>query len=142
MRIGELAKVTKCTVETIRHYEREGLLPEPSRSTANYREYSPKHVERLRFIRNCRALDMAQDEIRALLKMLDRPASDCTSVNQLIEEHMEHVEVRICELLDLRQQLGDLRRRCQETASVDSCGILRELADMASRTKARSHHLS
>lgn len=58
MKIGELAKLTDCQVETIRYYEREGLLPEPARSEGNYRLYTQAHVERLTFIRNCRSLDM------------------------------------------------------------------------------------
>ena len=65
MKIGELATLTGCPVETIRYYEREGLLPAPSRSAGNYRQYDTAHVERLSFIRHCRSLDMTQEEIRA-----------------------------------------------------------------------------
>lgn len=57
MKIGELALAAQCTVETVRYYEKEGLLAEPARTSANYRSYGAAHVERLRFIRNCRALD-------------------------------------------------------------------------------------
>lgn len=60
MKIGELAKRTGCPVETIRYYEREGLLPEPARSEGNYRQYTLAHVERLSFIRHCRSLDAAR----------------------------------------------------------------------------------
>lgn len=73
MRIGELAKATDTQVETIRYYEREALLPQPGRTEGNYRVYGPEHVERLSFIRYCRSLDMALDEIRALLRMKDSP---------------------------------------------------------------------
>jgi len=73
MRIGELAKATDTQVETIRYYEREALLPQPGRTEGNYRVYGPEHVERLSFIRYCRSLDMALDEIRALLLMKDSP---------------------------------------------------------------------
>ena len=58
MKIGELAKLADCQVETVRYYEREGLLPAPARSEGNYRLYSSEHLERLTFIRNCRTLDM------------------------------------------------------------------------------------
>ena len=71
MKIGELAKLTDCQVETIRYYEREGLLPEPARSEGNYRLYTQAHVERLTFIRNCRSLDMTLEEIRSLLNLRD-----------------------------------------------------------------------
>ena len=59
MKIGELARLTQCTVETVRYYEREGLLPVATRTEGNFRAYGPEHIERLRFIRNCRALDMS-----------------------------------------------------------------------------------
>ncbi|MEE9100497.1 MULTISPECIES: Cd(II)/Pb(II)-responsive transcriptional regulator [Pseudomonas] len=131
MKIGELAKLTGCPVETIRYYEREGLLPEPSRSEGNYRQYDAIHVERLSFIRHCRSLDMTQDEIRILLGLRDRPESDCGTANRLIDEHLHHVEVRIAELQSLSQQLRDLRARCSGDGSSEDCGILRELEQPA-----------
>ena len=69
MKIGELAEATGTQIETIRYYEREGLLPEPGRSTGNYRIYDRVHADRLSFIRHCRALDMNLDEIRVLLRL-------------------------------------------------------------------------
>ena len=68
MKIGELAVATATQIETIRFYEREGLIPTPGRSTGNYRVYEASHVQRLIFIRRCRGLDMALDEIRTLLR--------------------------------------------------------------------------
>ncbi|MDF3935238.1 Cd(II)/Pb(II)-responsive transcriptional regulator [Pseudomonas citronellolis] len=127
MKIGELAKLTGCPVETIRYYEREGLLPEPARSGGNYRQYDGAHVERLSFIRHCRSLDMTQEEIRILLGLRDRPEADCGTANRLIDEHLHHVEVRIAELQSLRQQLQDLRARCSGSGNSEDCGILREL---------------
>ncbi|AGI25550.1 Cd(II)/Pb(II)-responsive transcriptional regulator [Pseudomonas sp. MT3] len=131
MKIGELAKLTGCPVETIRYYEREGLLPEPSRSEGNYRQYDAVHVERLSFIRHCRSLDMTQEEIRILLGLRDRPESDCGTANRLIDEHLHHVEVRIAELQSLSQQLRDLRARCRGEGNSEDCGILRELEQPA-----------
>ncbi len=131
MKIGELAKRTGCPVETIRYYEHEGLLPEPSRSEGNYRQYGAAHIERLLFIRHCRSLDMAQEEIRALLALRDRPESDCGTANRLIDEHLHHVEVRIAELQSLSRQLRDLRARCRGEGSSEDCGILRELEQPA-----------
>ncbi|MNP11117.1 HTH-type transcriptional regulator ZntR [compost metagenome] len=131
MKIGELAKITGCPVETIRYYEREGLLPEPARSEGNYRQYDASHVERLSFIRHCRSLDMTQDEIRILLGLRDSPEADCGTANRLIDEHLHHVEVRIAELQSLRHQLTDLRARCSGTGNSEDCGILRELQQPA-----------
>ncbi|GAC1030369.1 Cd(II)/Pb(II)-responsive transcriptional regulator [Pseudomonas sp. No.21] len=131
MKIGELARLTDCPVETIRYYEREGLLPEPSRSEGNYRQYTYAHVERLAFIRHCRSLDMTQQEIRELLRLRDSPEADCTAANRLIDEHIHHVEVRIAELRSLQEQLRQLRAHCQTAGSSESCGILRELEQPA-----------
>jgi Cd(II)/Pb(II)-responsive transcriptional regulator len=125
MKIGELAKLTDAQVETIRYYEREGLLPTPARSEGNYRLYTQAHVERLTFIRNCRSLDMTLDEIRSLLNLRDSPQDQCESINALIDEHIEHVNARITSLQALQQQLLDLRERCGDAA--DHCGILDRL---------------
>ena len=112
MRIGELADATQTTVETIRFYEREGLLPAPARSTGNYRQYTPVHAERLAFIRHCRNLDMTMDEIRQLLRFRDAPEGDCGQVDALLDEHIEHVAQRIRELRKLERELRMLRARC------------------------------
>lgn len=128
MKIGELARVTACAVETIRYYEREGLLAPPARSSANYRLYGTAHVERLTFIRNCRALDMTHGEIRALLTVRDG-AHDCSEANALLDSHIEHVSARIAELEQLKRQLLGLREQCAAPSAVAQCGILRELAE-------------
>lgn len=142
MKIGELARAAQCTVETIRYFEKKGLLPEPGRTAAHYRRYGQAHVHRLRFIRNCRALDMEQEEIRALLGVMDRPAEDCGAINRLLDEHMDHVDSRIEELLQLKRQLAALRLSCQSERSVDECGILHGLAAMKTSPKPlRSTHL-
>lgn len=127
MKIGELAKLTDCQVETIRYYEREGLLPAPARSEGNYRLYGETHAERLRFIRNCRALDMTLEEIRGLLGLRDSPREPCEGVNTLIDAHIQHVQARIANLQALQAQLLDLRARCLDEQAVAQCGILRQL---------------
>ena len=111
MKIGDLSKLTQTSVETIRYYEREGLLPEPSRTDGNYRIYGEAHAERLAFIRHCRGLDMTLDEIRQLLRFKDDPASDCGDVNALLDAHIGHVADRIRELRALEKQLKSLRER-------------------------------
>ncbi|UYO94918.1 Cd(II)/Pb(II)-responsive transcriptional regulator [Pollutimonas sp. M17] len=135
MRIGELAKAANCGTETIRYYEKEGLLPEPQRSNGNYRHYGKDHVERLRFIRNCRTLDMTHDEIRSLLAFVDRPQGDCEPVNELLDEHIGHVDLRIAELQRLRGQLKALRRQCASAQSIEHCGIIHGLASMPTLEK-------
>ena len=141
MKIGELASMAQCTVETVRYYEKEGLLPVPARTTANYRSYGKPHVERLCFIRNCRALDMTHEEIRTLLDLLDLPSEDCSGVNQLLDAHIGHVDVRIAELSQLKEKLVELRLACRTEKSVDQCGILRGLAvvETAQRDHRETH---
>lgn len=128
VKIGELGKQADCQVETIRYYEREGLLPVPGRSEGNYRVYGREHLERLVFIRNCRTLDMTLDEIRRLLLLIDRPEESCDSVNGLVDEHIRHVELRINSLLALQKQLVELRHRCAAERGVDECAIIQQLS--------------
>jgi Cd(II)/Pb(II)-responsive transcriptional regulator len=127
MKIGELAKKAGCQVETVRYYEREGLLPAPARSEGNYRLYGAAHLERLVFIRNCRTLDMTLEEIQRLLALRDLPHESCAGINSLVDEHIEHVEARINSLLALREQLSELRDRCHGPQEAEDCGILRQL---------------
>ncbi|MFC3286060.1 Cd(II)/Pb(II)-responsive transcriptional regulator [Litchfieldella rifensis] len=128
MKIGELARRVGCQVETIRYYEREGLLPMPARSAANYRLYGEAHAERLGFIRHCRALDMTLGEIRSLLDYHDHPKQPCHEADTLIDEHLAHVESRIAQLQALKQALVKLRARCNGESAASDCGILNELA--------------
>ncbi|PYE38609.1 MULTISPECIES: Cd(II)/Pb(II)-responsive transcriptional regulator [Psychrobacter] len=129
IKIGELAKRTGATVETIRYYEKEKLLPEPSRSEGNYRLYRENHIERLQFILHCRTLDMTLDEVRTLLQYWEEPDRDCGDVDTLLDEHIHAVEVRIEELKQLKQHLNVLRQKCVSRAPAKSCGILNALAD-------------
>ncbi|MCF2133749.1 MULTISPECIES: Cd(II)/Pb(II)-responsive transcriptional regulator [Burkholderiaceae] len=142
MKIGELAKRAGCTPETVRFYEKEGLLPVAARTGANYRAYGEAHLDRLRFVRNCRALDMTHDEIRVLLQAADAPARDCGAIDALVDEHLRHVSMRIDELQQLRAQLSALRERCHGARSVQDCGIMRGLAAMDGPTHvSRQTHL-
>ena len=127
LQIGELAIRTACRVETIRFYEKKGMLPSPPRSSGNYRLYGAAHVERLLFIRHCRSLDMTLDEIRRLLQVRDTPRDDCSEVSVLLDEHLRQIDVRIAELQQLRDQLGSLSLRCSGARTAEQCGILQEL---------------
>lgn len=128
MRIGELARVTGTQIETIRYYEREGLLASPARTEGNFRIYADVHAERLSFIRHCRSLDMTLDEIRALLRFKDVPTENCGDVNTLLDAHIGHVAARIRELRALEKLLKSLRERCREAQDAAHCGILNELS--------------
>jgi len=136
MKIGALAETTGTPVETIRFYEREGLLPPPARAENNYRQYQPIHVERLAFIRQCRNLDMTLDEIRALIQSREAPGQDCGEINTLLDEHIGHVAQRIRELRALEKDLKALRARCASPNAVADCGILDGLDRAASASPA------
>ncbi|MEH6493804.1 Cd(II)/Pb(II)-responsive transcriptional regulator [Halopseudomonas sp.] len=127
MRIGRLAELTGTAVETVRYYEKEGLLPEPSRSESNYRQYHARHLEQLFFIRNCRALDMTLNEIRELLALREQPQANCGDVTDLIDEHIDHVSSRLQSLTQLREQLIELRHRCRSASDGGHCGIIQQL---------------
>src|SRR5450830_412092 len=124
LKIGALAGQTGYTVEAIRHYEHAGLLPKPTRSAGNYRLYGSAHLERLQFIRHCRSLDMALDEIRTLLAVRDEPEQSCGTVNAMLDLHITQVRARITELHALEQQLSDIRSLCSENQASRDCAIL------------------
>lgn len=133
MKIGELAERSGCLVETIRYYERIGLLAPPERLANNYRAYDEFHAERLLFIRHCRALDMTLDEIRTLLDFRAAPQENCEGVNALLDKHIEHIVDRIANLSLLEAQLRDLRSRCVATGSTGPCEILHALGTTDAR---------
>lgn len=143
MKIGELASASDTAVETIRYYEREGLLPAPARTESNYRTYGPEHLARLQFIRYCRGLDMSLDEVRVLLRFKDSPLENCGDVNTVLDEHIGHVSRRIKELRALEKELKELRARCGEAREAQECGILEGLSNKASHSpkKGRGQHL-
>lgn len=145
MKIGELAAASSTPVETIRYYERAGLLPAPARTQGNFRVYEPGHVERLQFIRHCRGLDMSLDEVRVLLHFKDAPAEDCGDVNALLDEHIGHVSQRIRELRALERHLKELRECCGHAQAAERCGILSGLTQAAqapvAQRKKRPGHL-
>lgn len=140
MRIGNLAEATGTPVETIRFYEREGLIPAAQRSDNNYRVYTTAHAERLAFIRHCRNLDMALDEIRALLRLRDAPPNDCGEVNNILDAHIGHVAQRIRELRSLESSLKALRARCQSPHAMEACGILNQLDSVSAQGAKPAGH--
>jgi DNA-binding transcriptional MerR regulator len=135
MKIGDLARATLCPAETVRYYEREGLLPSPAHSGGNYRLYGPAHVARLRFIRHCRSLDMTHEAFR------DAPGKKCDEVNALLDEHIGHVARRIGELRVLERELKVLRGQCLVVRTARDCGIMQSLGrDSGRATTANENH--
>jgi Cd(II)/Pb(II)-responsive transcriptional regulator len=136
MKISDLAKAAHTQTETIRFYERKGLLPEAARTGANYRLYDASHVQRLAFIRHCRSLDMTLVEIAALLRFKDAPDDHCAEVNALLDAHVGHVAQRIKELKALEKELHALRLQCASNQPAANCGILSGLDAAARRGRS------
>lgn len=131
MRIGELARATGVDIETIRYYEKVRLLGLPARTDNGYRSYSRIHLERLAFIRHCRALDIPLADVRSLLAFLDNPQEDCAGINDLIDAQLDKVRARLASIQALERQLMSLRRQCSEPHSAAECGILHDLVAAA-----------
>jgi Cd(II)/Pb(II)-responsive transcriptional regulator len=131
MRISELGKATGVDAETIRYYEKAGLLPSPVRRDNGYRAYGEAEVQRLAFIRHCRALDMPVAEIKRLLEFVDHPAAECADVDRLIDAQLTRVRTRIASLRVLERQLVALRASCAAPNTAADCGILRDLVTAA-----------
>lgn len=131
MRIGELAKATGVDVETVRYYEKSGLLSEPARRDNGYRAYGSEHLERLAFIRHCRALDMPLADIRRLLDFVERPHADCGEIDQLIDAQLARVHARLASMQALERQLVSLRSQCAVRHQAGNCGILQDLVAAA-----------
>lgn len=131
MRIGDLARRTGVDVQTVRYYEREGLLSVPARTPAGYRAYGPQDLERLYFVRHCRSLDMPLADIRRLLSLATDSSVSCEQVNALVDAHLERVQAKRAALEVLEAQLGALRAQCSSGRRVADCGILEELIHAA-----------
>lgn len=140
MKIGELAKRTGSEVETIRYYEKEGLLPMPPRSEGNYRQYGEDDAERLLFIRHCRSLGMSLEDIRTLQHFQGRPDLACDEIDALLDRHLQETELQIQSLQRLQKQLQALRNTCRTHMSAQQCGILRNLASAAAGSDCICHH--
>jgi Cd(II)/Pb(II)-responsive transcriptional regulator len=128
MRIGELARLAHCDVETVRFYEREGLLDEPARETNGYRSYTGIHAAQLNFIRHCRSLGIGLTDIRMLRRFQADPSQPCDEVNELIDSQIARIHQQIESMRVLEQQLRTLRESCHaHQSSSAECGIMKSL---------------
>jgi DNA-binding transcriptional MerR regulator len=134
MKIGELAARAGVKVETIRYYEKIGLLPPPLRTTANYRNYGSAQANRLAFIRQARGLGFDIADIRSLLDLGDDPEQDCGHVDQLASGHLRAVERKIEQLEQLRGELNRMLTQCRGGRVAD-CRIMEALSDGGSRPR-------
>lgn len=125
--IGDLSKVTGTKVETIRYYERIGLLAAPPRTAGNYRAYGDAALGRLSFIRRARDLGFGIDQIRALLSLSEKKKRSCKAVDAIAREHLADVEVKLADLMALRCELASIIRQCG-CGTIADCRIIEALA--------------
>ena len=124
---GRLAAAAGCKAETIRFYEKIGLLPAPRRTASNYRTYAPEQVARLRFIRRARDLGFSVEEVRALLELADERERECSEVDALAQKHLIEVERKIADLQSLAGELRDIIGQCRG-GTIAECRIIDALA--------------
>jgi len=131
IRIGRLAEMSGVSIDTVRYYEREGLLPEPSRRASGYREYSQSDVERLRFVRRAKELGFTLTEIAELLSLTADRHSDMQGVKRKAEERLEQVETKLAELQRVKRGLKQLIAACPGHGELDRCPIVAALSSEA-----------
>jgi len=123
---GELARTTGCNIETIRYYEKTGLLPDPPRTGAGYRIYSAAHATRLRFILRARELGFSMEDIRGLMGLEDGTAPTCAEVKERTERHLADVQAKIADLRRIEKVLSVTAARCSGE-DVPDCPVLEAL---------------
>ncbi|MDF2466671.1 MAG: putative transcriptional regulator, MerR family [Ramlibacter sp.] len=131
MKISDLSRATGVDVETIRYYEKAGLLPAPAREANGYRSYGPAHLERLAFVRHCRGLDIPMADVKRLLDFVGGTREGCGDIDALIDAQLLRVRARLKSLRALERQLAALRSSCDSDHATHECGILHELVAAA-----------
>jgi Cu(I)-responsive transcriptional regulator len=128
MSIGALARATGTKVETVRFYEKIGILLEPARTAGNYRSYGPEHVRRLSFVRRARDLGFPLETVRAMLALADQPDRPCGEVDALVLGQLHEVERKIADLQRLREELDRLAHQCRGGHRMADCRIIEALS--------------
>ena len=135
--IGQLGRATDTKIETIRYYEKIGLLPAPRRTTGNYRSYEAEHLRRLGFIRHARELGFSIEDVRGLLKLAAHAERPCEEVDQFVARHLETTERKIAALTRLRRELRDTLNSCRG-GRIAECRVIQALSSPpATRQKGR-----
>lgn len=133
--IGQLAKKAEVNVETIRYYERRGLIPEPPRRKSGYRQYSPETVARIQFIRHAKELGFSLKEISELLSLRVDPKTTCGDVKRMTEAKIADIEEKIRALQGMKKALLKLKARCRGRGPAGECPILDALETKDRRQK-------
>ena len=126
MKIGQVSAASGCQIETIRYYERIGLLKAPARTEAGYRHYTDADVDRLRFVARGRALGFSLEEIASLLRLAQDEGLSCDDVDRLARAHLADVQQRVGDLLRIQEELQRTIEECRGTQR-SQCSILQAL---------------
>lgn len=129
MKIGELAQKADVNIDTVRYYERQGLLPVPQRQRSGYRQYAVGDVSRLRFVRRAKALGFTLQEIRELLELSSQRETDMSGMKSVAIEKLADVEDKLAELTRIRDGLQALVASCPGHGALAQCPILNALAE-------------
>jgi DNA-binding transcriptional MerR regulator len=144
-RIGALAKAAGVSADTLRHYERKGVLPAPRRTPNGYREYAPEALDRVRLIRRALTIGFTLDELSAVLKARDRGDAPCRRVRDLAAGKLANIEVQLADLRamrdELRNTLQDWDSRLEQTTAGAQAGLLEAFASRDT-SRARTSPLS
>ena len=125
--IGALSRQTGVNIETIRYYERTGLLAKPARTAGGYRSYEPADARRLLFVRRTRDLGFSLDQVRQLLTLADRKSRSCRAVHALGCAHLAEISAKIADLKRMESILADLVAGCAQ-GTMPACPLLEALA--------------
>ena len=125
--IGKVAYLTQVGIETIRFYERQGLIDQPPRKPSGYRQYPPETVERIRFVRRAKQLGFTLKEIKELLSLRIDPNSTCGDIRERSLVKIGDIESRIQTLQRMKQSLKELTLACDGQGTVSECPILESL---------------
>jgi len=126
MRIGQLASQTGSSVETIRYYEKAGLLPSPARLPNGYRSYGEQHLKWLKFVQRSRSLGFSQKQSRQLLELAEQPPEACADVHGLLLRQLEDIDKKIKDLDNMHQALKRLEEKCLDN-KLHACPVIDEL---------------
>ena len=125
--ISELAKRANVNIETIRYYERRGLLAEPPRNKSGHRRYTTEALERTEFIKRCQSLGFSLKEIQDILELRVTSTSTCSDMKLRVTEKLATVDKKIEELIRIRDALDRLHKKCTGKGPISKCPILEEL---------------
>lgn len=125
--IGQVAKQTNVTVETVRFYEKQGLIAAPQRSNSGYRQYPPETVKRVRFIQHAKEVGFTLKDIGELLALRREPGTSCADIKLRATQKIEAVDQKIRDLQRIRDSLARMIMKCSGRGGLSECPILEEL---------------